>query len=344
MKLSNIVEKLGGELLGDDTEVSSIKSLDLSTTEDLSFFSDIKLLKHLNSSNARAIIISKEHISLVQNKSLIVVEDPFLYYTFVSQILNPPKKLISGIKTTVVLGKNYNIASNCAIYDYVVIGDNFILGENSQIYPNVVIDDDVCIGKNVIIHSNVTIYSKVKIGDNTIIHSGAVIGADGFGYAPDKNKIRHKIPHVGGVTIGDNVEIGANTTIDRGTFAPTVIDDGVVIDNLVQIGHNVRVGKHSVIAGTTGIAGSVNIGEYCIIAGHVGIGDHVNICDHAVIAGFTGINKDINDVDIYKGTFPATKLRDYLKTAAYIKKIGELNSKIKNIEQQLNLLRKYNND
>ena len=340
MKLSDIIEKLGGNLVGEDMEIKSIKPLNLATADDISFFSEVGFTNELINTYAGAIIISNDNINLVNNKPLIVVDDPFLYYALVSQILNPIKKLTREIKSTVRIGKNYNIAESCSIYDYVVIGDNFKMGDDSQIYPNVVIDDDVVIGKNVTIYPNVTIYSKVCIGDNSIIHSGVVIGADGFGYAPDKQKVRHKIPQIGGVFIGSNVEIGANTTIDRGTFTPTIIENGVVIDNLVQIGHNVKIGKHSVIAGTTGIAGSVNIGNYCILAGHVGIGDHVDICDHAVVAGFTGISKSITDADIYKGTFPATKLRDYLKNTAYIKRITELNLKVKKIEQELNLLKK----
>lgn len=336
-KLSEIISKFGGTLRGVDIEVSSIKPTDKAIPGDITFFSDKKFAKDLPNCKASAIIIGKDDVDKTELPS-IVCDDPFLYYSFVSTLFNPIPQLPRVIEPSSKIHKTAYVGENCAVSENVVIGAKSVLGANSQIYPNCVIGINVEIGENVTIYPNVTIYSNVKIGNNSIIHSGVVIGSDGFGYAPDAKKVRHKIPQIGGVVIGNNVEIGANSTIDCGTFEPTVIEDGVVIDNLVQIAHNVRIGAHAVIAAQVGIAGSCNIGKYCILAGSAGIADHINICDHAVIGAYTGIGKNITTPDLYMAAYPFSTYKEYAKNAIHIRHLNEMHQRVKALENQIKQL------
>ncbi|MCX8514261.1 MAG: UDP-3-O-(3-hydroxymyristoyl)glucosamine N-acyltransferase [Pseudomonadota bacterium] len=335
MLLTEIIAKLGGKLVGADINVNSIKSLDLAAPGEITFISESKFLPKIKSSQASAVIIKEEFISDITIPA-IVVADPFLYYAQVSQIFNPILQLERKISSSAKIDISCKIGNNCAISDNVVIGKNVVIGDNTQIYPNVVINDNVIIGNNVTLFANISIYSKVMIGNNTVVHAGVVIGADGFGYAPDKKGVRHKIPQVGGVKIGNNVEIGANTTIDGGTFSPTIIEDGVVIDNLVQIAHNVTIGSHTAIAANTGIAGSTKIGKFCIIAGHAGIGDHVNICDYAVVGGLTGVGRDITKPGLYTSSYPFNEFKEHAKIAIRLKSLNDMFLRIKALEDKYN--------
>ena len=332
-KLSELISKFGGVLKGNDVSVSAIMPTDKALPGEITFFSDKKFAKELPMCKASAIILKAEDADKVDLPA-IVCDDPYLYFAKVSSLFNPTPQLARGLSTHSFVDATANIGSNCAIAQNVIIGIKSVVGNNTQIYPNSVIGDNVLIGDNVTIYPNVTIYANVKIGNNTTIHSGVVIGSDGFGYAPDSKKQRHKIPQVGGVCIGNNVEIGANSTVDGGTFGPTIIEDGVVIDNLVQIAHNVKVGEHSVIAAQVGIAGSSVIGKYCILAGSAGIADHISICDHAVIGAYTGIGKNITKPDLYMGAYPFSNYKDYAKNAVLIRHLTELKQKLIALEKR----------
>jgi UDP-3-O-[3-hydroxymyristoyl] glucosamine N-acyltransferase len=335
MLLSEIINKLGGKLVGADIEVNSIKSLDLAAPGEITFLAEKKFLAKIKSCQASAIIIKEEFLSAITLPA-IVVADPFLYYAQLSQIFNPILQLERGISSSAKIDKTCKIGNNCAISANVVIGKNVIIGDNTQIYPNVVINDNVVIGNNVTLYANISIYSKVEIGNNTVLHAGVVIGADGFGYAPDKKGVRHKIPQVGGVKIGNNVEVGANSAIDGGTFTPTIIEDGVVIDNLVQIAHNVTIGAHTAIAANTGIAGSTKIGKFCVIAGHAGIGDHVNICDYSVVGGLTGVGRDITKPGLYTSVYPFSEFKEHAKNAVRLKSLNDMFLRIQELENKYN--------
>ncbi len=333
-KLSELVAKFGGELKGEDILISKITSIENAGPGEITFVNAGKFRKELNNCKAGAVILTAgdaEYIDIPQ----IITEDPYLYYCWVSNLFNPKKHLPIGIKPSSHIDSTATISDSCAISHNVVIGANTKIGNGCQIYPNVVIGDDVVLGDNVTIYPNVTIYDKVSIGNDTILHSGVVIGSDGFGYAPDKKKQRHKIPQIGGVVIGNKVEIGANTTVDGGTFTPTIIEDGVVIDNLVQVAHNVKIGAHSVLAAHVGIAGSSVIGKYCILAGHAGIADHINICDHTVIGAFTGIGKSITKPDLYMAAYPFSNYKDYAKNAIHIRHLNEISQRLKALEKNI---------
>ncbi len=332
-RLSDLVTKFGGQLIGDDVVVTNIKPLNTATAGSISFLKSAKYKKDLVNTAASALICAKQFADL-SSLPKIICDNPSLYYCYVSQLFNSQVQLPRVIKSTAVIANSTKLGRDIAICDNVVIGDNCIIGDNCQIYPNVVIGDNVVLGKNIIIYPNVTIYSNVQIGDDSIIHAGVVIGSDGFGYAKDNNLHYHKIPQVGGVRIGNKVEIGANSTIDSGALSPTIIGDGVIIDNLVQIAHNVTIGDHTAIAACVGIGGSCNIGKYCTLAGGAGIGDHVDLCDHTVIGGFSGVGKSIVKPDLYMSSYPARPYKEYAKIAIHLKDIADMVHRLKNLEKQ----------
>lgn len=333
-KLSDIVAKFGGRLDGNDCIVSGIASTDIATNSQITFITDDKYKHTLEGCMASAIILSDKHATYTDLPK-IITENPYLYFSQVSNLFNPAKILVTEIKHTAIIDKSATIADNAAISDYVVIGKNTKIGKNCQIYSNVVIGDNVIIGDNIKLYPHVTIYDNVTIGNNCTIHSNSVIGSDGFGYAPDAKKEYHKIPQIGGVVIGNKVEIGANTTIDCGAMGPTIIEDGVIIDNLVQIAHNVKIGAHTAIAANVGIAGSTKIGKYCTLAGGVGITGHIEICDYAVVGGASNIGKSITKPDLYFGVYPAAPYKEWAKTAVNLKNLNQMLQRIKNLEEKI---------
>jgi UDP-3-O-[3-hydroxymyristoyl] glucosamine N-acyltransferase len=334
--LSQIITKLGGHLEGSDVIVSAIAPTDKAKAGELTFLTDKKYVKTIPNCQASAIIISnKDADSLSINISKIITDNPYLYYSRAVGLFHPKPSLAVGIKDTVKIGKNSLIGKNAAICDNVVIGENSQIGDNCQIYPGVVIGDNVVIANDIIIYPNVVIYSNVKIGNNCSFHSGCTIGADGFGYAPDANRHWHKIPQVGGVEIGNNVEIGANTTVDSGALGPTIIEDGVKIDNLVQIAHNVRIGAHSAVAALAGIAGGTTIGRHCQIAGAAGVTGHVTIADYTVVGAASNISKDITVADIYSSGIPAYPYKEWAKIMVYMRNWSDTQDRIKKMEQAL---------
>lgn len=332
-RLSEIVAKFGGELVGEDIEVSKILPTDLANDGDITFLSDKKYKKMLATCKASAIIISKSDAEDVSMPK-IITDNPYFYFAQVSNLFNPEKRLKLGISANACVSDIAVIGLNPAIANNVVIGDAKI-GNDCQLYPNVVIGDNVVIGNNVKLYPNVTIYDGVNIGDNVTIHSSTTIGADGFGNAQNNQRHYLKIPQIGGVTIGNNVEIGANTTIDSGTFSPTIIEDGVRIDNLVQIAHNVKIGAHTGIAANVGIAGGTTIGKYCMLAGGAGITGHVTIADYTVIGGASNVGKDILEPGLYSGTFVAEPYKEWARTVVNIRNLSKLQARVKELEQKI---------
>ena len=226
------------------------------------------------------------------------------------------------------------LPASAAVGPHVSIGCGVVLGEDVVIHPGCVIGDDVSIGDGSHLYPNVTIYHGCRIGRRAILHSGAVIGADGFGFAPEGRQWI-KIPQVGGVTIGDDVEIGANTTVDRGALDDTVIGDGCKIDNLVQVAHNCNIGPHSVLAGCTGIAGSVTLGEHCIVGGAGMISGHVTLAPGTTISGGSLVMKSIARPGLYTSVFPLDTHDEWVRNAAHIRRLSRLAERVSNIENLL---------
>lgn len=338
-RLSTIIERLGGTLDGADVDVRSIAPTDVALNSELTFLTDKKYFKNLSSCMAGAIIINLNHKDEVRaklpNTPLILSDNPYLYYSNVVRLFYPQKNLALGIRDTARIGINAQIGDNPAISHHVTIGDNVKIGKNCQIYPSVTIGDGVIIGDNVVIYPSATIFANVKIGDRCIFHSGCVVGSDGFGYAPDDKKVWHKIPQVGGVILGNDVEIGTNTTVDSGAILPTIIEDGVKIDNLVQIAHNVKIGTHTAIAANAGIAGGTEIGSYCQIGGGTNIIGHISIASYTVIGAASGVSKSLPKADLYSSAFPCASYKEWAKNVAYFRNLSVMNQRIKNLELAL---------
>lgn len=333
-KLSELVTKFGGELVGEDVTVDAIGSTDLAQPTHITFLSDNKFKKALTDSKAAAIIIKAEDAIDVKIPKIITT-NPYYYFSLVSNLFNPRRKLPIKIMPSTYIDSTSSIGENAAISHNVVIGENSRIGNNCQIFPNVVIGNNVTIGDNITIYPNATIYDNVTIGSDCVIHSGAAIGSDGFGNAKDEKMHYHRIPQIGGVTIGNKVEIGANTTVDCGTFVPTVIEDGVRIDNLVQIAHNVQIGAHTGIASQVGIAGNSKIGKHCMLAGNAGIADHVEICDYTVIGGSSNVGKNITKPGLYACGMTAMEYKEWAKTFVHIRNLDKTSAKIKELQVKI---------
>ncbi len=316
----DLVKKLGGELIGDpNILINSVASLESSNQNSISFFNNPKYLDLLKITKAAIVITNAESLAF-RKGSAIVSNNPYLYFAKVSRLLNPskvPKKEISKsamIHPTCKLGQNIFIGPN------VVIEENVSIADGVTVHAGVIIESDNIIGDNSTIHPNVVIKTNTIIGRNCTIYAGSVIGSDGFGYAKDNDKW-FAIPQIGKVILGDNVDIGANSTIDRGTLDNTIISSGVKIDNLVQIGHNCVIGENTIIAGCVGIAGSAKIGKNCAIGGAAMILGHLSIADNVIISPGSMITRSIKNSGTYTPLMPFQDHAAWLKTAAKIKRL-----------------------
>jgi UDP-3-O-[3-hydroxymyristoyl] glucosamine N-acyltransferase len=342
LSLQQIVGQLGGTISGNsETLITRVGSLALAQTGAISFFSDTKYTSQLKNTFASAVIIGSEYAPLT-NLPKIVTENPYAYFAKVSLLLNPTYIAPKGIQTNAVVDVSVSVPSNCSIGANVVIEANVTLGSNVTIGACCVIERNSSIADNTILEANVTIKHGCQIGQNCHLFSGCVIGNDGFGYAEEvstvKNKHWVKIPQVGRVIIRDNVDIGANSTIDRGAIDDTVIEEGVKLDNLIQIAHNCRIGAHTVIAGCVGIAGSAVIGKHCKIGGAAMILGHLSIADNVTISPGSMIMGSISKAGTYTALMPSQEHSAWLKTAANIRHLSQLTDKIKNLEAAITKL------
>lgn len=331
--VAQIAELLEAEFQGDpDCPISNIAPIKEAKKTDITYLVGNQYRKYLETTQAAAVIMPRKYASEFKGNAIFVENPEMAIANVLKNYYVDPLKDKSGIHPSAVIGAQCKIDSTAYIGAHVVIGDECKIGANTIIKPGTVIEQKVEIGSNVIINNNVTICRHVKIGDGCILYSGTVIGSDGFGYAQHKNEW-HKIPQIGTVVIGKNVEIGANSTIDCGAITNTIIGDGVKIDNLVQIGHNVQIGDHTIIAGCAAIAGSTKIGKHCMIGGKSAINGHIEICDGAVITGFSGVMTSIEKPGIYSAGIPAKPHLEWGKTVARIAKLSEIDQRIKKLEK-----------
>jgi UDP-3-O-[3-hydroxymyristoyl] glucosamine N-acyltransferase len=336
MKLSELCTLLQGELVGNgDIEITSLAKIQEAKEGDLTFLANPKYAKYLENTKASAVLVTKA--DSVKNITHIIVDEPYLSFQKALNIIYPENnQRFKGIHPSAVIGKNTTIAEGVNIAPLVYIGTNVQIGENTTIYPGCAIIDGAKIGKNCLLFSNVNVYDDCEIQDNVIIHSGVVIGSDGFGFAPNGRKY-DKIPQVGNVVIESDVEIGANTTIDRATVGETRIKQGSKLDNLVQVAHNVVVGENTVIASQSGISGSTKIGEHVTIAGQVGIVGHIEVGDDAILAAQSGISKNVPNAEIMFGT-PAIPLAKQKKIEVIVRQLPEMRKKFKIMEKTIDEL------
>jgi UDP-3-O-[3-hydroxymyristoyl] glucosamine N-acyltransferase len=334
-RLAQIVERFGGEILGDpQTPISQIATLESAGARHISFLTHSKYRKQLAATRAGAVILGRADSGLTQLPR-IICDDPYVYLAKVSTLFNPPQAATPGVHKTAVVERGTTVPASVSIGAGAYVGRRVKLGRGVVIGAGCHLGDGVEIGAASRLHPRVTIYPGCRLGERALVHSGAVIGADGFGLAREDDAWR-KIPQIGRVVIGNDVEIGANTCIDRGTLDDTVIEDGVKLDNLIQIGHNVHIGAHTAIAGCTGISGSTRIGKHCMIGGGVGIVGHLDIADRAVILAAAVVTRSIRKVGTYGG-HPAEDSRRWTRSMAHLRQLDALRERIRHIEQQLSL-------
>lgn len=266
--------------------------------------------------------------------NVLVVPDPYAAYVRLAHLFAPSKVISPGIHPTAVIAENAHIDASADIGPFVVIGADCMVGANTKIAAHCVLGEHVHVGKNAYLHPKVCLVSHVVLGDEVIIHSGTVIGSDGFGYYPEQGQW-HKIPQLGRVVIESGVEIGANCTIDCAALGETHIARGVKIDNQVQVGHNVHIGEHTIIAGCTGIAGSTRIGAHCVIGGGVGLADHIEIADHVTLTGGSAVTKSIREAGVYSSTLGSLPLRQWQKNAVRFRQLDDLAKALKQVTKEI---------
>jgi len=333
--LREIAALVGGEVIGDDQVlITGISSLDQASRGEISFFFDSRYKDLVKNTKASALILSRK-IDTYPGPQ-VVVRDPKLAYARVAEIFVSPVPRFSGISRDAAIDETSSIGENVSIYPMVYVGKGATIGDNVTIFPGTFIGDRVRIGKGTVLYPNVTVLQDCIIGSGVIIHAGCVIGSDGFGYVRDGAK-NVKIPQLGIVQIDDEVEIGANTTIDRAAHGKTWIKRGVKTDNLIQIAHNVVIGEDTIIVALTGISGSVQIGREVVIGGQVGIKDHVKIGDRAMVGSAAGVHKSVSPGESVLGN-PTMPPRLWLKTRGLIARLPQFIDRLRSLEKRLKKL------
>lgn len=330
--LSGIAEILGGTVRGDGSvTIRQVATLQRAAPDTISFLANERYLGFLKTTRAGAVIVGEAFASAV-DLPRIVAANPYAYFARVSALLNPEPAVVAGRHPSAVIDPAADVADSASIGPFAVIEAGAIIGHQAVIGASCHVGAETQIGSRCRLHPHVTVYHGCIIGDDSVIHSGAVIGADGFGIAMDEGRWL-KIPQIGAVRIGRHVEIGANTTIDRGAIEDTVIGDGVKLDNQIQIAHNVEIGAHTAIAACVGIAGSSRIGNYCRIGGASGVAGHLTIADHVEISAHTLVTKSITEPGTYTGAYPFETNRDWRRNAASLRRLGELVERVRALEK-----------
>ncbi|MDP7591174.1 MAG: UDP-3-O-(3-hydroxymyristoyl)glucosamine N-acyltransferase [Litorilituus sp.] len=341
--LADIAKHIGAELVIADvdnsatsvTVINGLATLANANAAQVAFLANSKYVTQLASTKASAVIISPQALAQCP-VSALVMDNPYMGYALLANLLDTTPKSADGVHASAVIAKD------------AVLGDNVSIGANAVIESGAKLDDNVSIGvgcfigkhvhieKNTQLWSNVSVYHQVSIGQNCLIQANTVIGSDGFGYAPVNGvKKWHKIPQLGRVIIGNNVEIGASTTIDRGALEDTIIKDGVILDNQIQIAHNVIIGENTAIAACSVIAGSTRVGKNCTIAGLVGINGHITVSDNCVFTAMSMVTKNIHEAGVYSSGMPAEPNKKWHKTNARVKRLDSLTKRVKELEKLL---------
>ena len=334
-RLDEIVARLGGSLVGDGSVVvSQVGTLSSAEAGQIAFLTNPKYRQQLRSTRATAVIVPPQY-SADTSLPRIVHQNAYAYYARVAALLNPGSSRRSGTHPSAVVDSI--VPGSASIGANVVIGMEVSIGENVTIFPGCVIGDGVSIGDDSLLYPNCVIYHHCVIGRRAVIHAGAVVGSDGFGFAKDGERWI-KIPQIGRVVIGDDVEIGANTSIDRGALDDTVIGDDVKLDNQIQIAHNVVIGDHSAMAGCVGVAGSTKIGRRCTVGGAGMIIGHLEIGDDVHISAGTMVTKSLSKPGQYTSIFPLEVHEDWLHNAAQIKRLAKLAERVSELEKKLKIM------
>ncbi len=334
---------LNGHLIGDPNQIITGPSkIEEGLAGTITFLANAKYEPHIYETNASAVIVSKEFVPNAPVKcTLIEVDDVYQSLSILLAYYEANKNMPKGISKHSSVADDVRLGNNVAIDDFAIIKSGSSIGDQSIIFAQVYIGFNVIIGRNVILYPGVKIYNDCIIGDNVVVHANTVIGSDGFGFAKSDDNNYKKIPQIGNVVIEDNVEIGANSVIDRASLGSTLIKKGAKLDNLIQIAHNVEIGENTAIAAQTGIAGSTKVGKNCIIGGQVGLAGHISIADGTMIQAKSGISSNIKEPNSKLYGYPALEYSSYLKSYAYFKKLPDMAVKLKQLEMQI---QKINNN
>lgn len=333
MRLSELASKTGAVVEGDDVEIIGAAGLDEAREGHVTFLANPRYTPRVTTTAASAIYLA-EDVNTDKEISILRVKDPYLAYTRALRLFHPEKPVAPFIDPTAVIDPTAQIAANVSIAACVVIGRNVTISEGVCIYPNVTIYEEVTIGKDSVIHSGVAVRERTVVGERVVIHNNAVIGCDGFGYAKDEDRHWLKIPQAGRVVLEDDVEVGAGTTIDRASVGESRIGRGSKLDNLVQIGHSCTVGEDSLLCAQVGLAGSSHIGSRVILAGQAGVAGHLTIGDDVVLTAKSATSHDIPPGKIISG-IPAFDNRDWLRSTAAFRRLGEMQRTIRELERRL---------
>lgn len=332
-RLDELVARLGGELVGEGaTVIRRVASLEGAGTDGIAFLANPKYGAKLATTRAAAVIVppgARDGTTLPR----IVSAEPYLYFARVSQLLNPSPAIPAGVHPSAQV--SCDLPASVAVGPCAVVEEGVSLGEGVVIGAGCYVGRGTVIGAQSHLHANVSIYHDCRLGERCLVHSGAVIGADGFGFARERDGTWVKIPQIGRVVIGDDVEIGANTAIDRGALDDTVIGNGAKIDNLVQVAHNVQIGEKTAIAGSAGIAGSAKIGARCMLGGQVGVTGHLEIGDDIMVSGCTMVSKTIKKPGVYTGNLPLQTHAEWIRNFSHLRHLDDMAKKIRQLEKQL---------
>jgi len=334
LRLADLAVRFGCELRGDpDVLVERVGTLQDAGPGEVAFLANPRYRRHLATTRASAVVLDAASAADCPTAALLH-RNPYATYARIAQLLHPGRRLPYGVHESAVVAAEARIDATASVGAGAFVGPGCVLEPGAQVGPGCVLLGDVAVGADTELVARVTLGYGVRLGQRCIVHPGVVIGADGFGHAPDVDGYV-KVPQIGRVTIGNDVEIGANSTIDRGAIGDTVLADGVKIDNLVQIGHNVRVGAHTVIAGCVGVSGSTTIGARCILGGMVGIAGHLQICDDVVLTGRTSVLNSINKPGMYGGALHEQPFGSFRRSAARFRHLDELARRLRALERRV---------
>lgn len=329
-----------GEIIGNaDTSVNTFAKIEEGKPSSITFLSNPKYEHYIYDTEASIVLVNRDFVPEKPIKAtLIKVDNAYETLAKLMTLYEQSKTQSKGIASTAIIAESAQIGKNVYIGEYVVIDEGVVIGDNTQIYPHTYIGKNVHIGEGGLIYSGVNIYHDCQIGNHVTLHSGVVIGADGFGFAPTPEGY-NKIPQIGNVIIEDNVEIGANTCVDRATMGSTIVHKGVKLDNLIQIAHNDEIGANTVIAAQSGLAGSAKMGEWCVIAGQVGISGHLTIGNHVTLGPQSGIISSIPDGKTMMGTLPIED-KGWFKVQAIMKRLPDMYRELNALRKELDELKK----
>ncbi len=342
MKFSaqQIASFLGGEVVGNNqVVVSNLSKIEEGKPGTLTFLANPKYTHHIYETQASIVLVRRDFEPTAHiEATLIKVDDPYSCLTRLLELVESSSNNKKGIEQPIYVAETTQLPDDIYIGAFAYVGERVTIGKNVKIYPQVYIGNDVVIGDDVTLYPGVKIYHGCQVGNRSIIHAGTVIGSDGFGFAPQSDGFYKKIPQIGVVIIEEDVEIGANTTIDRATMGATIIHKGVKLDNLIQIAHNVEIGEHSVMAAQVGVAGSTKIGKNCMFGGQVGLVGHLNIGNRVQLGAKSGITNSIKDDMVYMG-YPAVPKNNFSRQTIYTRHLPELNDTVKRLQREIEELK-----